>query len=223
MNTKTTIINGRLMDIISTEEYNAKRKIFEDNPSVSSGTALEIHKYDTNEDYVLPLRGRLDDRPGVYDEGAVRFIRFPSDEEKDEYLVDKLDIVDYSNTTDIKEFLEKNNQIRDMESITLTDIDNVFRPPMLTDDTPEMRAFKMAVDSKHCDINKYAPRFGDNFLNDKRILKTSNITMNKLISISKNLDIEVELRLRDAREDVANPMGKEISVILTRGDIDNGE
>ena len=211
------------MDIISPEEYNAKKKIIEDNQTIANSTALEIHKYDTNEDYVLPLRGRLDDRPGVYDEGAVRFIRFPSEENKDEYLRDKLDIVDYSNTNDIKEFLKKNNQVRDMETITLTDIDNVFKPPMLTDDTPEMRAFKMAVDAKHCDINKYAPRFGDNFLNDKRILKTSNITMNKLISISKNLDIEVELKLRDARPDVANPMGKEISVILTRGDIDNGE
>lgn len=223
MNTKTTILDGKLMDIISPEEYNAKKKIIEDNQTIANSTALEIHKYDTNEDYVLPLRGRLDDRPGVYDEGAVRFIRFPSEENKDEYLRDKLDIVDYSNTNDIKEFLKKNNQVRDMETITLTDIDNVFKPPMLTDDTPEMRAFKMAVDAKHCDINKYAPRFGDNFLNDKRILKTSNITMNKLISISKNLDIEVELKLRDARPDVANPMGKEISVILTRGDIDNGE
>lgn len=223
MNTKTTILDGKLMDIISPEEYNAKKKIIEDNQTIANSTALEIHKYDTNEDYVLPLRGRLDDRPGVYDEGAVRFIRFPSEENKDEYLRDKLDIVDYTNTNDIKEFLKKNNQVRDMETITLTDIDNVFKPPMLTDDTPEMRAFKMAVDAKHCDINKYAPRFGDNFLNDKRILKTSNITMNKLISISKNLDIEVELKLRDARPDVANPMGKEISVILTRGDIDNGE
>ena len=223
MNTKTTILDGKLMDIISPEEYNAKKKIIEDNQTIANSTALEIHRYDTNEDYVLPLRGRLDDRPGVYDEGAVRFIRFPSEENKDEYLRDKLDIVDYSNTNDIKEFLKKNNQVRDMETITLTDIDNVFKPPMLTDDTPEMRAFKMAVDAKHCDINKYAPRFGDNFLNDKRILKTSNITMNKLISISKNLDIEVELKLRDARPDVANPMGKEISVILTRGDIDNGE
>ena len=223
MNTKTTILDGKLMDIISSEEYNAKKKIIEDNQTIANSTALEIHKYDTNENYVLPLRGRLDDRPGVYDEGAVRFIRFPSEENKDEYLRDKLDIVDYTNTNDIKEFLKKNNQVRDMETITLTDIDNVFKPPMLTDDTPEMRAFKMAVDAKHCDINKYAPRFGDNFLNDKRILKTSNITMNKLISISKNLDIEVELKLRDSRPDVANPMGKEISVILTRGDIDNGE
>ena len=164
MNTKTTILDGKLMDIISPEEYNAKKKIIEDNQTIANSTALEIHKYDTNEDYVLPLRGRLDDRPGVYDEGAVRFIRFPSEENKDEYLRDKLDIVDYTNTNDIKEFLKKNNQVRDMETITLTDIDNVFKPPMLTDDTPEMRAFKMAVDAKHCDINKYAPRFGDNFL-----------------------------------------------------------
>ena len=76
-------------------------------------------------------------------------------------------------------------------------------------------AFKQAIASKHMDINKYAPRFGDNYLNDKRILKTSSITMNKLVAMSERLDIEVELTLRNASDNVPNPMDKPITVILT--------
>ena len=40
--------------------------------------------------------------------------------------------------------------------------------------------------------------------------------MNKLVAMSQKLDIEVELTLRNASDDVANPMENEISVILTR-------
>ena len=102
-----------------------------------------------------------------------------------------------------------------METTILTDSDSIFTPPMNQDDTPEMRAFKQAIASKHMDINKYAPRFGDNYLNDKRILKTSSITMNKLVAMSERLDIEVELTLRNASDNVPNPMDKPITVILT--------
>ena len=76
---------------------------------------------------------------------------------------------------------------------------------------------------QNCDINKYAPRFGENFLNDKRLFKTGSITMNKLISISKNLDIEAELILRDTSDDVPNKMGREVRVILTGDSEDDNE
>ena len=38
---------------------------------------------------------------------------------------------------------------------------------------------------------------------------------NKLIAMSKKLDIEVELTLRNSSNDVAKPMDKPITVILT--------
>lgn len=217
-NIKNAIVDGKLVDIITQEEYSNKWKLYSENPSIASSTALEINKPGTNETYLLPIRGRNDDRPGIYDEGAIYKVRYPKDDDKDNYLEDKLNVVDFKDTENIKDFLNKSSQIRDMESIVLTDIDSVFKPPMLPNDSVEMRAFKMAVEAKHCDLNKYAPRFGDNYLNDKRILKTPSITMNKLISISKNLDIEVELTLRNSSPDVANPMDREIKVILTGND-----
>lgn len=218
MELRTTTLDGKLTDVITESEYESKWRLYAENPSICASTSVEV-KDEKGEDYILPFRGKSDDRPGIYADGCIHFLKFPDDEEgRKLYKKENLEIVDFSNTANVQEFLSKNAQIRDMETNVLTDIDSIFTPPLLGTDTPEMRAFKEAIASKHMDINKYGPRFGDNFLNDKRILKTSSITMNKLISMSKNLDIEVELRLRNTKEDVANPMDKEIRVILTGGD-----
>ena len=78
-----------------------------------------------------------------------------------------------------------------------------------------MTFFKESISIKHINIISYAPRFGENFLNEKSIFKTPSITMNKLVSMCKKLDIEAELTLRNASPDVANPMPNEVTVILT--------
>lgn len=215
MDVRIATIDGKLVDVLSTDEYANKWRMFQDNPSMYQSSALDIS--DKNgERYILPFRNKTDDRPGIYNEGAIYKIRFPkSDEDMKEYSYGSNDVVDIGNSGNVKTFLDRNKQVRDMEAVILTDIDDVYSPPMLQNDSPEMRAFKEAIASKHCDINKYAPRFGDNFLNDKRILKTPNITMNKLVSMSQKMDIEVELILRNAKDDVPNPMDKDIHVILT--------
>lgn len=218
MDLRTTTVDGKLVDVLSEQEYAEKAKIYSENPSMYQNTALEISNGDNS--YVLPFRNKTDDRPGIYNEmdGSIYFVRFPNKEEDASYNSKDLQIVDYSNVNDVKEFLKKNDQIRDMENTILSDIDSVYTPSIGEQDSPEMKAFKMAIASKHCDLNKYAPRFGDNYLNDKRILKGPSITMNKLISMSKKMDIEVEMILRNSGDDVANPMDKEIRVILTGGD-----
>ena len=104
----------------------------------------------------------------------------------------------------------------------LTDADNIYIPIIGDEDGPEMVALKTAIGSKKCDINKYAFRFGPNFLNNKRLLKEKNITLNKLILMADNLDMEAELILRDKNHDVPNPMGQEVHAILTGGG-DNNE
>ena len=213
MNLKTTNVDGRIVDVISEEEYMEKWNMFHDqlNPSV----AVEIMGAN-GENYILPFRGKNDDRPGIYQEGCVDFFK-----EGEEYRSNNFDIIDFSDVTTIQEFMNKNSQIRTMETNILTDIDSVFAPKIADDDSPEMKAFKEAICSKKIDINKYAPRFGDNFLNDKRILKSGSITLNKLVSMCEKLDIEAELSLRDADSNVPNPIGKEIKVILTNGSEDD--
>ena len=216
MDIKNATVDGRLVDVLSEDQYSERWRMYSNNPGLYNDTALEVKRGD--ETYILPFRGKLDDRPGIYNLGAMYYMRFPTEEDDANYNEKNLNIVDYSDISTVQDFLDKNAQVRNMENIILTDIDSVFTPPMLPDDSPEMRAFKTAIASKHCDINKYAPRFGDNYLNDKRILKTNSITMNKMISISKNMDIEVELILRNPTDrEIANPMDREIRVVLTGG------
>lgn len=216
MDLKTTNIDGRIVDVISEDEYKAKWEAF-DNTQLTSSTAVEVAGVDGRQ-YILPFRGKNDDRPGIYQDGSIYFIK-----SSDEYATDNLDVIDFSDVSTVQDFMAKNQQIRTMETNILTDVDSVFAPAVMQDDSPEMKAFKEAICSKHIDINKYAPRFGDNFLNDKRILKANSITLNKLVSMCDKLDIEAELSLRDTSPNVANPMGKEIRVILTRGEGDGEE
>lgn len=216
LKTRTTAIDGKIVDIISEQEYGNKWRMFSENPSLCASTAVEVRGQD-DVNYVLPIRGKSDDRPGVYPDGCIYFAKFPDQESASEYREDQLNIVDFNDIKTVEDFLNKNNQIREMETSVLTDIDSIFIPQIGQNDSPEMKAFKEAIASKRMDINKYAPRFGDNFLNDKRILKTSSITMNKLVSMCEKLDIEAELTLRNAAPDVANPMQKEITVVLTGG------
>lgn len=214
MDLKTTTIDGRIVDIVSEQDYASRWQMYAENPSLCASSAVEVRGTD-GVNYVLPIRGKSDDRPGIYPDGCIYFTRFPDQENASGYRADQLDIVDFGDIKTVEDFLSKNNQIREMETSVLTDIDTVFVPQISQNDSPEMKAFKEAITSKKMDINKYAPRFGDNFLNDKRILKTSSITMNKLVSMCKKLDIEAELTLRNTSPDVANPMQKEITVILT--------
>lgn len=214
MDLKTTTIDGRIVDIVSEQDYASRWQMYAENPSLCASSAVEVRGTD-GVNYVLPIRGKSDDRPGIYPDGCIYFTRFPDQENASGYRADQLDIVDFGDIKTVEDFLSKNSQIREMETSVLTDIDTVFVPQISQNDSPEMKAFKEAITSKKMDINKYAPRFGDNFLNDKRILKTSSITMNKLVSMCKKLDIEAELTLRNTSPDVANPMQKEITVILT--------
>lgn len=222
IDSRTAIINGRLMNITSETDLPRYSKIFGGNKSAYSNYALEV---DCNgETYVLPFINKTDKCPGVYQDGCLCFVNPPETEaEKKTYGIENLDIIDIGNSESINEFLNKTKTIRDMEATTLSSSDDRFIPSMLPNDSPEMRAFKEAIALKNCDINKYAPRFGENFLNDKRLFKTGSITMNKLISISKNLDIEAELILRDTSDDVPNKMGREVRVILTGDSEDDNE
>ena len=222
IDSRTAIINGKLMTISPQSDYSRYSKIFNSNKGAYSNYALEVDCGDGV--YALPFISKTDTCPGVYPEGCIYFVNVPKTErEKNTYNINNLDITDTRDVESVSDFLNKTKTIRDMEASTLSSSDDRFIPPMLENDSLEMRAFKEAIAAKNCDINKYAGRFGENFLNDKRLFKTGSITMNKLISISKNMDIEAELILRDASGNIPNKMGKEIRVILTGDNSDDDE
>ena len=217
MHARMTVVNGQLLDVITEEDYNDKWRMYYDNPNIASNTLVEI--VHDEEKYLLPLKNREDSTPGIYQEGVIYTCQLPDESNADAFKSDKFHIVDFSDSSSVKDFLDKNNQIREMETESvLTQSDSVFAPTINENDAPAMKAFKNAIICKHTDLNNYSQRIGENFLNDKRILKTNSITLNKLVALCQSLDIEAELILRDAPGAIANPMNTEISVILTNND-----
>lgn len=210
---RRTSVDGKIMDVVTPEEYEQNLELYG-----NQSTAIETICPD-GQTYILPNRKPTDDRAGIYQAGLVYFIRDPESEtEKQMYLRDNLTIIDYNDVNNVTDFINKQGQLRNIESEILTDIDNVYTPQIDYElDTPEMQALKEAVGRKHCDIDKYAKRFGPNFLNDKRLLRGHSITLNKLIRICDKMDMEVELTIRDAHPDVPNPMEGEIVTKVTSG------
>lgn len=220
MNIKNASVDGHIIDVLSKEDYQKQWRMYVENPSMFANTGMEVSTEKGT--YILPFRNKTDNRPGIFPDGCVYYTKLPDENDDHIYNKDNIEMIDFSDAGDVKQFLEKREKIRNIEAISLTEIDDIFIPPIGSDDSPEMVAFKTAIGKKKCDINKYAPRFGENYLNDKRILKGPKITMNKLVDMCKKLDIEAELILRDAHTDVPNPMGAEVSMILT-GEVTNND
>lgn len=209
---KNAPIDGRLMEIVTPQMYASHKNLY-----ANTGTAIEIEKDGTT--YALPYRNQSDGRPGIYDAGAFYFVKDPvTPEEKSTYDMSTMDVVDFSKTEGMQQFINQTAQLRSIENQILTDVNNVYTPVISDEDTPQMVALKTAVTEKKCDINNYAFRFGPNFLNNKRLLKEHDITLKKMVLIADNLDMDVELIIRDKQGDVPNPIGREIHAVLTGGD-----
>ena len=145
------MIDGKIVDVISEEEFVQNWRSYNEDPAIYNSLAVEYISPD-NVSYVLPFRGKTDNLPGIYPDGSLYFINTTNAEQ---YQTDNLEIVDFRNTNSIKEFLQNNNQIKDMETIVLSDAKDIFIPTIGPRDTPEMRGIKEAIISKHIDINKY--------------------------------------------------------------------
>ena len=144
MNLKNATVDGRLVEVLTEDEYSNKWRMYASNPNMYNDTALEVTGPDGGT-YILPFRNKLDDRPGIYNYGCMYYTRLPKDDEKDAYLEDNLSVVDYSDISNVKEFLSKNAQVRNMENIILTDVDSVFALNLtyrtVTDHLEKQRAF----------------------------------------------------------------------------------
>lgn len=164
-------------------------------------------------DSVLPVKNFYDPTsPGFYimNNGLIGKIILPSEKDKEEYSSNN--IVDFSDVTTMKELIEKQEEVKKLESEVLSNSDNLFKPIIKENDSPEMKAIKQAICLKNIDIDAYADRFGDNFNNDKRLLKGPSITMSKTKSVCDKLDMKVTLTISDKSPDVPNPIGKSITV-----------
>ena len=204
-------IEDAIYDVISEEEYFR-------NPSMySQYTAVR-----GNDGYVYPVRlSYRDNRPGFYPNCGVIHYKIPHGRESQSYSVGN--IINFSDAETIQDVIKTQQKLISAERTILTTIDNVFVPEIGENDAPVMKALKQAIIDKHIDLDKYESRFGDNYNNDKRLMKKDNITLNKLTAICEHLDIVPTLTLRDANPDVPNPIGKTITVDLTTSGMDDME
>ena len=211
MNFKKQTINGKMYNVIDHENYMKNNELYD-----NSQTAIEVKI--NGSDYVLPIRNnKTDNRPGVYNDGCLQFFNIPNkDNEKQfkEYSSDNM--IDFSNCSSIAEIMEKQEILRDEEKEILANPDNIFIPNISDKDSPAMRGLKQAIIEKHIDIDKYQDRFGkENFPNDKRKFKDTDITMFMMNRMNKALDIKATLTLEDKNPDVPNPIGRKIVIDLT--------
>lgn len=217
MDLRKAKINGKISDIISFQTLNENRNIYHD-PNTNAPVAVECDK-GNGEVYYLPYYagGNINsNRPGVYPvdiNHEVDFVIYPDKDDSSKYQPDR--IVDFRNINSIQEYLNIQREAEELQNDVVSNPDNIFIPPLLETDTPEMRVLKEAVIAKKIDIDKYQDSFGDNFPNDKRKFFDNKITLFLLKRDCECLDIKAELVLSDASENVPNPLGREIRVQLT--------
>ncbi len=204
---KKCFINNKIYDVVSFDDY-IKQQDYCDN----NITSIE------DNGYIYPIKSRKSEGVGVYQlsPDVYQFVDPSSDEERERYSTDNL--INFEDAKSLREIIEKTDRLKSAERTLLTNPDNITIPVIGENDTPEMVGLKEAVIAKNIDIDKYQGRFGSNFSNDKRLLNDSSITLLKLKTMFKALDMKGTLIIEDLNEEVPNPIGKKIVVDLLGGE-----
>jgi len=201
---KKKVIDGKL--------YNVADKAYQIDSTMSNNALI----YDN---YVLPIRGANDSKPGVYGYSpnamCVTIKEPQTEEEIQEYGMDG--VIDLDSSRSILELSERATLVRKMEEDIMTNTGDAFYLPYCEDDTPTMRGFKEAVNLKGVDISAYRSRF-DQPNNDIRMMKRPSITLVKLIDMMNVFDIQGVLILKD-KDGCVNKMSKEIVIPLNEGSV----
>lgn len=200
---KKGIINGEVYTIYNIDEI--------ENHTDDGNIAIETHNI------VYPVISKTSsfqkDAFGVIIDGAL--YRYISKGDVDKYKSENVEMIDFSNTRSMKEQIEKNRKLREMEESVLITPDKIFKPVIKPTDLPEMIALKEAINAKNIDLDKYSQRFGDNYNNDRRLLDKPSITLSKIRTISEALDMSCYITFEDKSPDVPNPIGKKITYRIT--------
>lgn len=200
-------IEETIYDVISYSEFKRNRDVY---IRYSKNIAI-----DNGSGYILPIRSVTDARPGFYPGESAEKDKFilPDELHKDSFSVSN--IINFSEAKNLREVIEAQDKLNKAERSILTTVDNITVPEVDENDTPFMKAIKTAIVNKHIDLDKYAYRFGNNYPNDKRLLKKDDMTLLKGISYANCLDFDIYAIIKDNSEDVPNPIGSPIVVKLT--------
>ena len=202
---KKAKIEDTIYDVISYKEYCKNRDSYN---QYSSSIAI-----DDGSGYIFPIRNISDIRPGFYPTGGVDFFKPPQGRDCINY--DQTNVINFSEAKNLRGVIEAQDKLNKAERSILVSVDNLTVPEICDNDSPFMKAIKMAILKKRIDLDKYAHRFSENYPNDKRLLKKDDMTMQKGITYANNLDFDMYLIIKDQNDDVPNPIGEPIVVKLT--------
>ena len=213
----SAMIKGETYNVLSYDEFVNSRQLWD------IGNIAVVEEINGDK-YVLPYKGDYvegkTNQPGIYSAGSlINFIVTPNEREEENYK--NIPIITISSNDDIETILKKENVLSKLAEPWITNPDNITQINIKETDEPGMKCLKSAINSKHCDIDKYNQRFGQNFPNDKRQLKNSSVTLKIIDRYCDNLDMEAILTIRDREPGVPNPINHPISVSLTTGEFIN--
>ena len=206
-------VNGQVVDVVEYDDYVQNKDVYSDRTDIGIPTEYK------GKDIILPTRGQYPASgvppmtPGVYNAGCVDFFVTPDEAFLDKYI--PKNSITMNNQDNIRDLIIAGEQSKKLDEPFITSPDNITIIPIKENDQPEMICLKTALNSKHFDIDKYASRFGDNFPNDKRQLKSVSATLNIIKRFCSNCDMEAILILRDKSPNVPNPMNREVAISLT--------
>ena len=192
-------MNGRYYDVYLKNELPNNYATFNSNTAI-----LE------DDGTVLPIRSDNENGPGYYDGLGGFKIRIPPRQDQYDQYSSSKDFIDFSSAENLRDYLIQMDKERRFNQNTISNVENEYKPVIKPSDDPFMKLVKTAIQEKHLDISKYKNVFGQNFNNDKRSLEAKSITLNKASEILTKLGIEIFIGLRNAEEDVPNPMRNDV-------------
>lgn len=202
-------LKDKLCDVTKLEDYIKNPDVF-----IQGHVAIELEQ----SNYILPVINNNSEPTdiGIEVGNTISRVRLPvTEEDKKEY--DRSRLVDFNKATNITELINMQETVIDMEKDILTNPDNISNYQITEEDTPAMRLLKEAVNAKHINLDSYDYRFGSNFNNDKRIFNKHNVSLAMMERMANALDMKLTLTLQDVSDDVANPIGKPMSIDVTGG------
>ena len=223
---KKAILNEKMYNLISKEEYASKREYYNSANSI----AIE-YQYDENTTIGLPVTQNKN-TTGVYSNGPLFYFNV-KEEDMENYICDESNVIDFTNINNMADYYENCIRYNDAEREIITNTINQSKPIIKEDDSPLLKITKQTICDKNIDMDKYADRF-ENYNNDKRILSNKDITIKKSSLMLENLDVDTYIITTNKEGDVPNPMpnplirkisgnGEELSVdelidLLKRGE-----
>lgn len=206
MDYKKASVDGKIRDVI---DYSELPKI---NTNNYDNLAV-LHN-----GVIYPERNpNVEISPGLYVYEWGTILHEPTEEQLPEYLAENK-LIDFK-ANNIRELIEKSDRLKEAENTLLvcTDPEGITTYPIGNNDSPEMVAVKSAINAKHIDIKKYQARW-DTYANDIRLLNKESLSLAKLKTFAKNLDMKVSIVVEDKSPNVPNPIGDKIVIDIVGGD-----